>query len=454
MNPDKGGDSMKRSFTWVFAGMLVAVFLVDSAFAGIIQTDEAEKWASENGKARQSFSFIVFGDNRPTSPTRPLPEVLDIILKEISLIRPDFAVNIGDLIWGYFGTPKQARDEFSAFTKRVDKYTPDVDMLFVAGNHDTPSEEIQRIYRELFGQKLYYNFTFGNSHFVMIDTNFPRSLLEKGQKYGFYNVNDGEHELAMVDWTKKVLGQNAEHTFVFGHVPVFSALTPDFGEHPKSFTTRGNRDDLLKFLLEKKISAYFAGHEHIFYAQSVGETKFFTLGGGGAPLYGPTTGGYSINTGEGPDYKTLKSDPAIEHGGHAKGHHYDLHFPAGALSIFSYMLVTVDRDKVSYNLMVPHSFEVTYLKGNDGISVESSAVIANTTPYEWTLRGVTFLMPYSEGGYEVSGSHVGFRDWKAKPAKVAPEILEVEKVSDSLAKVRVMATIPGSNSIDVFLKVK
>jgi hypothetical protein len=63
-------------------------------------------------------------------------------------------------------------------------------------------------------------------------------------------------------------------------------------------------------------------------------------------------------------------------------------------------------------------------------------------------------MPYSEGGYEVSGSHVGFRDWKAKPAKVAPQILEVEKVSDSLAKVRVLATIPGSNSIDVFLKVK
>lgn len=82
------------------------------------------------------------------------------------MIRPDFAVNIGDLIWGYFGTPKQARDEFSAFTKRVDKYTPDVDMLFVAGNHDTPSEEIQRIYRELFGQKLYYNFTFGNYRFM------------------------------------------------------------------------------------------------------------------------------------------------------------------------------------------------------------------------------------------------------------------------------------------------
>jgi hypothetical protein len=114
----------------------------------------------------------------------------------------------------------------------------------------------------------------------------------------------------------------------------------------------------------------------------------------------------------------------------------------------------VDKDKVSYNLFVPHSFEIKYIKGNDGISQESSAVIANTTPYERTLRGITFLMPYSEGGYEVSGSYVGWRDWKAKPAKVAPEILEVKKVSNSLAKVRVMATIPGSNSIDVFLRAK
>jgi len=445
---------MKKVFKPFLLIMLVTVFLVGSAFAGIVQTDEAEKWASENGKARQSFNFIVFGDNRPTSPTRTLPEVLDIILKEISLIRPDFAVNIGDLIWGYFGTPKQAREEFSAFTKRYDKYAPNVDMLFVAGNHDCPTEEIAGVYRELFGKKLYYDFTFGNSHFVIIDTNFPRTWLEKGQKYGFYNVNDGEHKLAMVGWTKKVLVKDAGHTFVFGHVPVFSALTPNFGEHPKGFTTKEKRDELLKLLLDKKISAYFAGHEHIFYAQSEGNTKFFTIGGGGAPLYGPTTGGYPINVGEGPDYKTLKSDPEVDHGGRAKGHHYDLHFPAGALSIFSYMLVTVDKDKVSYDLLVPHSFEVKYLKGNDGISPEASAVIDNRTPYEQVLKGVTFLMPYSEKGYEVSGSYVGFRDWKVKPAKVAPEVLEVKKVKDSLAKVRLKLTISGSNSIDVLLKVK
>ena len=445
---------MKKYFKTFLVIMLATVFLVGSAFAGFVQTDEAQKWASENGKARQIFNFIVFGDNRPTSPTRTLPEVLDIILKEISFIHPDFAVNTGDLIWGYFGTTKQAREEFSAFTKRYDKYAANVDMLFVAGNHDCPTEEIAAAYRELFGKKLYYDFTFGNSHFVIIDTNFPRSWLEKGQKYGFYNVNDGEHKLAMVDWTKKVLGKDVGHTFVFGHVPVFSALTPNFGEHPKSFTTKENRDELLKLLLDKKISAYFAGHEHIFYAQSEGNTKFFTIGGGGAPLYGPTTGGYSINTGEGPDYKEVKSDPEVEYGGRAKGYHYDLHFPAGALSIFSYLLVTVDKDKVSYELLVPHSFEVTYLKGNDGICPEASAVIDNRTPYRRTLRGVTFLMPYSEKGYEVSGSYVGSRDWKVKPAKVAPEVLEVKKVNDSLAKVRVKLTIPGSNSIDVLLKVK
>jgi len=138
---------MRKSVKILLAVTLVTVLLAASAYARIVKTDESDKWASDNGKARQSFNFIVFGDNRPTSPTRPLPGVVDIILKEISFIHPDFVVNIGDLIWGYFGTAKTARDEFSIFTKKIRRYTPDVDMLFVAGNHDTPSEEIAAVHR-------------------------------------------------------------------------------------------------------------------------------------------------------------------------------------------------------------------------------------------------------------------------------------------------------------------
>jgi len=128
------------------------------------------------------------------------------------------------------------------------------------------------------------------------------------------------------------------------NVPAFSALTPDFGEHPKSFTSKENRDEFVKLLIENNVDAYFAGHEHIIYAQVENGMKFFTVGGGGAPLYGPTTGGYGINTGEGPDYKGVTSDPEFDHGGWASGYHYNLHFPIGALSIFAYMIVTVNGD--------------------------------------------------------------------------------------------------------------
>jgi len=278
-------------------------------------------------------------------------------------------------------------------------------------------------------------------------------LFQPGQKYGFYNVNDGVHDLSTVDWTKEVLKKKASHTFVLGHVPAFSALTSDFGEHPKSFASKENRDEFIKLLVENNVDAYFAGHKHIIYAQVENGTKFFTVGEGRASLYGPITGGYGINMGEGPDYKGVTSDSEFDHGGWASGYHYNLHFPAGALSIFAYMIVTVDGDEVSYELVVPHSFEVKYVKGNDGISPEAVAIVANRTPYERTFKGLTFLMPFSANGYEVSGTYV---DWgrNVKPAKKPPKILEVKKINDYMVKVRVEVTVPGADSVDVMVKTK
>ncbi|MCD6419084.1 MAG: metallophosphoesterase, partial [Synergistetes bacterium] len=233
---------MKRALKVLVAVSVVIALLSAVAFAGIIKSDNAAKWAMTSGQGKKSFSFIVFGDNRGTSPGRPLPEVLNVILREIGYIHPDFAINTGDIEVGYTDTLPKARAELMEFINRVKKYAGDVNMLFVPGNHEAPNAEIAQLYRKFFGKKLYYDFMYGNSHFVMLDTTFPRKWLKNGQKYGFYNVNDGMHKLAMVDWTQRVLKTKAEHTFVAQHVPLFSALTPNFGKHPKSFTSRGNRD--------------------------------------------------------------------------------------------------------------------------------------------------------------------------------------------------------------------
>ncbi len=439
---------MKRALKVLVVVSVVIALLSAVAFAGIIKSDNAAKWAMTSGQGKKSFSFIVFGDNRGTSPGRPLPEVLNVILREIGYIHPDFAINTGDIEVGYTDTLPKARAELMEFINRVKKYAGDVNMLFVPGNHEAPNAEIAQLYRKFFGKKLYYDFMYGNSHFVMLDTTFPRKWLKNGQKYGFYNVNDGMHKLAMVDWTQRVLKTKAEHTFVAQHVPLFSALTPNFGKHPKSFTSRGNRDRELSMLLRHKVDAVFAGHEHLFYARVIGNTKFFTIGGGGAPLYGPTTGGYGINTGKGPMYKGVTSRPEFDHGGRAAGYHYNLHFPAGALSIFSYMLVNVNDNKVSYELLVPHSIEVNYTAGNNGISAMSKAVVANRTAYARTLRGIKFLMPYSKKGYEVKGTVITWGG-KVKAAKKQPKIVEIKKLDNYKAIVRVEVVVPAAFSVEV-----
>jgi len=434
--------------------LLVMVFLLfPAAEAGIVKSDAAAEWAVRAGAGKTGFTFIVFGDNRGTSPARSMPAVLKVMLQEIGWIHPDFVINTGDMIVGYTDTVAQAREELLGVIREYYRYAGGVDMLVVPGNHEIRPGDIVDAYRPLFGNKLYYDFTYGNAHFVMVNTNFPKKVLQKGQKYGFYNINDGAHELPMADWTRRALETPADHTFVVQHVPLFSALSPDFGKHPKSFVTRENRDEELNLVLSRGVEAVFAGHEHVVYTRKEKDTFFFTLGGGGAPLYGPVSGGYAVNSGKGPQYAGLTSDPAFENGGSAKGYHYDLHLPAGAFSFFSYMLVTVDKDRVSYELLVPHHMEVNYAGGNDGISPVAMATVANRTPYQRTYRGIWFLMPYSQAGYEVSGTQI---DWDRKESPlddaIQPRILEVKQINDYQARVRVAATVPAAFSVDLHLK--
>ncbi|HDM71029.1 MAG TPA: metallophosphoesterase, partial [Thermotogales bacterium] len=131
---------------------ILIVLLIVSVFSKVIKSDDVGKWATK-GVGKDSFTFIIFGDSRPTSPSRPMPDdLLSRILQEISLIHPDFVIHTGDMIVGYTDTLDQAKEEFSSFLKLLYTYAPDVDFLFVPGNHELkPSEEIANLYRKLFG---------------------------------------------------------------------------------------------------------------------------------------------------------------------------------------------------------------------------------------------------------------------------------------------------------------
>jgi len=426
--------------------LLVFVFLIAAiiSFAYVVKSDDVQEWARANSK--DTFTFIVFGDSRPVSPTNPIPkDILSRFAFEIGLIHPDFVIFTGDFVIGYGDNEEEYRAQVEEFLSIMNKYAPTVPFIFVPGNHEvSPGKDKMEIFKEYFGKKLYFDFYFGKAHFVSINTNWPEGMAEG--KYGFFNINDGEHEKGMVDWFEDIVAQPAGVKIVFGHVPAFSALAPNFEyEHTKSFDSKENRDEFVKLLVKNGVDAYIAGHEHFTYITKNENTLFFILGGGGAPLYTPVTGGYQINTHVKP-YDKVTSDERVDFGGEASGYHYSLHVPAGALGIFSYMIVTVDKDGASYRFAVPFSFNCEVLK-NDGRTYE--VLVTNRTPYDIKVSGIEVYMPKYDG-YEIE---TYYTDWGRKKKPVEYEVLEKEDIGD-MVYMRIAVNVPATYAVDVVIRGK
>ncbi|MCD6238235.1 MAG: metallophosphoesterase [Thermotogae bacterium] len=428
-----------RKITFLLFIFLVA--LTFSIFAYEVSSDDAAIWASKAGRGKTSFTFIVFGDNRGTSPARPLPPVLKQILKEIDLLCPDFAVNTGDILVGYTDTPEQGKAEVKEYAYYLNTYAPDVAHITVCGNHE---DQVLPAFRERFGKKLYFDFYYGNSHFIVLNTVF------NDHKRGIYNDNDGLHTLGQLDWLKKVMPdkQNTTHTFVFSHVPMYSALTPDFGPHPKCFAERENRDAVAKLFANNHIDAYIAGHEHLFYEEIHDGVRYITSGGGGAPIYAPVTGGAITNTGNGS--RAVMEDPALDMNGVGQGYHCNVKFPAGALGIYNYILIKVNGDKVTYNVIEPYHFDYTYKYANDGSYYENMVSVANRTTYNYLAKGLVFIMPGAKK-YEVTAHEIS---WSRKVvlSKYQPEVLEVKNLPNGKARVRVQVFLPAGTTEDVTIR--
>jgi hypothetical protein len=177
--------------------------------------------------------------------------------------------------------------------------------------------------------------------------------------------------------------------------------------------------------------------------------KFFTVGTGGGPLSGPVTGPAGINAGIPPKFNLLKGDPEVDRGGgYSKGL-----FRSGALGIFGFLVVKVDGDRVAYEFAVPYTLEVSFPEGNDGISPRARAVLENRGRFTQVLKGVTFLMPSSPGGYDLKATARN-GDRTVVEIGPAPEVLEVTPASPGRALVRVQATVPPALAVDLRIETR
>jgi len=235
-----------------------------------------------------NFQFAVMSDR--TGGARPgvLPAAVDLL----NLVRPEFVVNVGDLIEGY------AEDEalLKSWWKEIDDELNRLDMpfFFVMGNHDVNLDPSEKVWFERAGaDRGYSHFIYKDVLFLLMSTEDPpknevtpelseryeraksgkaspdeaRAIIEDLERWaGKVNISD-----AQVEYFKKVLDDNptVRWTFAFMHSPAWAQ--PD----PGNFGT-------IESLLSDRPYTVFAGHTHTYtYTRRKGR-DYITLGMTGA----------------------------------------------------------------------------------------------------------------------------------------------------------------------------
>ncbi|MFN3396803.1 MAG: metallophosphoesterase family protein [Thermodesulfovibrionales bacterium] len=344
----------------------------------------------------KEFSFIVFGDFRASRRDRPYHEAFLKIMSEIEMINPDFAVSTGDAYYGYGGSFQRFKNEieyFEAISRRLS-----IPFFNVIGNHELGGGGKREDYiRERFGN-LYGSFDFGNSHFIVLNTE------EKGRE----GMIMGEQ----LEWLKKDLENNKNSTniFVFMHRPMYSIIDPDllFG---KSFRDRENRDYLHSLFKKFRVKAVFAGHEHLFSETIKDGIRYIVTGGGGSPLYqSPKGGGY-----------------------------------------FHYLIANVKGEDINLGLMVPGTISIRTITGNDGFEEKTEVEVSNISYSDLKLKNIPVMMPMAGiERYKVKAIAISVRG-ERKDHSV--RIARIRDNRDGTALLGIEAAIPANGLLRINVEV-
>ncbi len=212
-------------------------------------------------KIRGSFSFAVIGD------TRGGGKVYHNLAVRMMEYKPAFVVNTGDVV---FYSHKMLWDNFWDLSKPIT-----VPYFLVAGNHDVDDRESEGVYRHqagVAGDEPYYSFSAGNSLFVVLDSSVQgQDRRITGQQY---------------EWLKQVLSTSGKkHKFIFVHHPLYS--DKECGTHSGACLDKyvKERDRLTELFKDNKVTAVFAGHEHLYHRSMANGLMQVITGGGGAPLH-------------------------------------------------------------------------------------------------------------------------------------------------------------------------
>lgn len=109
------------------------------------------------------FTFAVFSDL--TGGERE--KVFEIAIAQLSLLRPELIINVGDLIEGGTEDLNEIDAQWKSFDTRA--AAADAPVFYVGGNHDLTGIVLQKVWDERYGRR-YYHFVYKNTLFLVLDT--------------------------------------------------------------------------------------------------------------------------------------------------------------------------------------------------------------------------------------------------------------------------------------------
>jgi 3',5'-cyclic AMP phosphodiesterase CpdA len=257
------------------------------------------------------------------------------------------------------------------------------------GNHEMQSRQDAIATLVEHGWDLYGSFDVGRYHFVALNTDeWCKEQRVCGEQLDWLRTDLADH-------------RDAAGIFVFMHRPIHSWFAGDFNPD--------DADELRALFRTYPVRAVFAAHDHMYYLEEDEGIRYYTTGGGGAPLYAqPQDGGFS-----------------------------------------HYLLVSVSPEGIDYNVVEPFHIEVEYTAGNDGRSARATAVVANTTDRDLILRNVMFRMPPC-GSFRVSAD---FENYARERQPVRVRVVDVER-RDGADDVRVEVEVPTGTAFYITVESK
>jgi hypothetical protein len=207
------------------------------------------------------FVFAVYGDNRSGAPYLDENPTHKEITSLIAKYEPEFVINTGDIV--YAGG---LESEWYQFFNDGAALFKDVPLFVAIGNHESGGCDIfSRQFDFPNGDKLYYSFDWGNSHFIVL-------CIDCG-----ISTDTEQYRWLKEDIETADSNPNVRHLFVVFHEPPYT-----FSAHAPNMDARNYIVPLLKTTRTRLV---VNGHNHTYEHMFKDGIHYLVSGGGGAPLY-------------------------------------------------------------------------------------------------------------------------------------------------------------------------